>query len=202
MLWATTSPKCARPSMPDSCELCEAARMTEWFYEDDVCWIAECEQCYVPMVVWKTHDPSPPDDVRDALLQRLGDCRAGVVPIRRLLHRRQHALDTEPLPRPCAATRRVLRPRNASNHLAGAGQNLKTRTSRIARLVRLFTLLLPRAVGRGGSWLRRDQVGVTMGRRIGDSFGFVGGRLRRVVMNISHSVTSFATCLTRTCRNL
>ena len=35
-------------------------RLTEWFYEDDECWVAECESCCVPMVVWKAHDPSPP----------------------------------------------------------------------------------------------------------------------------------------------
>ncbi|MEY2965979.1 MAG: hypothetical protein RLY50_29, partial [Actinomycetota bacterium] len=38
------------------CELCEAARMTEWFFEDDEMWIAECESCGVPMVVWREHD--------------------------------------------------------------------------------------------------------------------------------------------------
>ena len=43
-----------------SCELCEAARLTEWFHEDDDCWIAECESCSVPMVVWKIHDADPP----------------------------------------------------------------------------------------------------------------------------------------------
>lgn len=59
--------------MADGCELCEAARMTEWFFEDDVCWIAECEQCYVPMVVWKQHDPYPADDVRARMLERLGE---------------------------------------------------------------------------------------------------------------------------------
>src|SRR3954464_14757813 len=67
----------AEPSMPEptsrqACELCEAARLTEWFYEDDVCWVAECEQCYVPMVVWKQHDPSPPEAVRLTLLEVLG----------------------------------------------------------------------------------------------------------------------------------
>lgn len=56
-----------------SCELCEAARLTEWFYEDDECWIAECEQCWVPMVVWKQHDPNPPEEVRVVLLNRLAD---------------------------------------------------------------------------------------------------------------------------------
>ena len=68
----TTLPQFAPPSMHESCELCEAARLTEWFYEDETCWIAECEQCYVPMVVWKQHDPSPPEAVREAMLEMLG----------------------------------------------------------------------------------------------------------------------------------
>ena len=32
----------------DDCDLCEAARITPWFHEDDICWIAECEICAVP----------------------------------------------------------------------------------------------------------------------------------------------------------
>jgi len=55
------------------CELCEAAHMTEWFHEDDECWIAECESCSVPMVVWKQHDNAPPDDVKARLHAKLGD---------------------------------------------------------------------------------------------------------------------------------
>lgn len=54
-----------------SCELCEAARVTEWFYEDDMCWVAECEACFVPMVVWKRHDPNPPEEVRVVLIAHL-----------------------------------------------------------------------------------------------------------------------------------
>ena len=42
------------------CELCEAARITAWHHEDDVCWVADCEICMVPMVVWKQHGPEPP----------------------------------------------------------------------------------------------------------------------------------------------
>jgi len=43
------------------CDLCEAARLTRWYHEDEVCWVADCEVCDVPMVVWKRHgtDPSP-----------------------------------------------------------------------------------------------------------------------------------------------
>jgi hypothetical protein len=55
----------------DHCDLCEAAQITPWFYEDEMCWIAECEICAVPMVVWKSHDPSPPDDVKVVLHARL-----------------------------------------------------------------------------------------------------------------------------------
>jgi len=58
------------------CELCAADRMTEWFYEDDLCWVAECESCGTPMVVWRSHDPSPPDDVKTMLWQRLAEATA------------------------------------------------------------------------------------------------------------------------------
>ena len=53
------------------CELCVADRVTEWFYEDDECWIAECEACYVPMVVWKRHDPNPSEEERVGMHARL-----------------------------------------------------------------------------------------------------------------------------------
>ena len=53
------------------CELCEAARLTPWYHEDDVCWIADCEICNVPMVVWRHHGTEPPeadlDHMRTAL---------------------------------------------------------------------------------------------------------------------------------------
>jgi hypothetical protein len=53
------------------CDLCEAARITPWFFEDDVCWVAECEFCSVPMVVWRVHDPAPPDAVKAHMLECL-----------------------------------------------------------------------------------------------------------------------------------
>jgi len=49
------------------CELCAADRVTDWFHEDDQCWVAECEACGTPMVVWKTHATDPPTDVREVL---------------------------------------------------------------------------------------------------------------------------------------
>ncbi len=44
-----------------SCPLCEAARITPWHYEDEICWIADCEVCNVPMVVWRHHGNTPPE---------------------------------------------------------------------------------------------------------------------------------------------
>lgn len=56
------------PHEPDSCDLCEAARITPWYHSDDVCWIAECEICAVPMVVWRFHGTQPPDAHRAHML--------------------------------------------------------------------------------------------------------------------------------------
>jgi hypothetical protein len=55
------------------CELCQAAKMSEWFYEDDECWIAECESCSVPMVVWREHNAFPSEDVKARLHERLSE---------------------------------------------------------------------------------------------------------------------------------
>ena len=57
----------------NDCELCEATPFTEWFHSDDLCWIAECDSCSVPMVVWRTHDPTPPEEVRQMLHDRLSN---------------------------------------------------------------------------------------------------------------------------------
>ncbi len=58
--------------MSDRCDLCEAAVITTRYYEDEACWIADCEICLVPMVVWRRHDASPPADVKTRLHQTLG----------------------------------------------------------------------------------------------------------------------------------
>jgi hypothetical protein len=52
----------ADPGFDPSCDLCEAAHISPWHHEDDVCWIADCEICDVPMVVWKHHGPVPTDE--------------------------------------------------------------------------------------------------------------------------------------------
>jgi hypothetical protein len=64
-------------STDSTCELCEATPFTEWFHADDLCWIAECDACGVPMVVWRVHDPNPPEEVRRELHRRLGDVMSG-----------------------------------------------------------------------------------------------------------------------------
>lgn len=53
------------------CELCEAARLSAWFHEDAECWVAECESCAVPMVVWKSHAVDPPADAEHRMLEHL-----------------------------------------------------------------------------------------------------------------------------------
>jgi hypothetical protein len=53
------------------CDLCEAARMTQWYHEDDICWIADCEVCNIPMVVWRNHGTEPPAADADHMLREL-----------------------------------------------------------------------------------------------------------------------------------
>jgi hypothetical protein len=36
--------------------------MTAWYHEDAVCWVADCEVCDVPMVVWRRHGSTPSED--------------------------------------------------------------------------------------------------------------------------------------------
>lgn len=59
-------------SKAPGCDLCRAARLTPWFHEDDVCWIAECEICEVPMVVWRWHGTAPPESHVTQMRERLG----------------------------------------------------------------------------------------------------------------------------------
>ena len=58
-------------SLNSDCELCRGAAVTTRYYDDDECWIADCLICRVPMVVWRVHDPAPPDGVRACLIERL-----------------------------------------------------------------------------------------------------------------------------------
>ena len=60
----------------DGCDLCRAARITPWYYEDEICWIAECEICEVPMVVWRYHGTTPPDQDVAHMREHLTDVAA------------------------------------------------------------------------------------------------------------------------------
>ncbi len=88
-----------------SCELCEAARLTAWHFEDDTCWVADCEVCAVPMVVWKSHGDQPPEPEVEHMLARLGEVAdrvlgAGVWSVDRVMrqipdHFHAHARDPQ-----------------------------------------------------------------------------------------------------------
>jgi len=58
------------PSDPD-CELCQADRFTHWYAVTEDGWIADCEVCSVPMLVWWDHGPNAPADVRERLFAAL-----------------------------------------------------------------------------------------------------------------------------------
>jgi hypothetical protein len=69
-------------AMAGRCELCQAARITPWYYEDELCWIAECEICEVPMVVWRQHGTTPSADeleVMHARLREVADAHFGAI---------------------------------------------------------------------------------------------------------------------------
>ena len=56
--------------MSSACVLCEAERLTEWYFEDEACWVTDCIVCMTPMVVWRTHG-LPDDDTEASLLRHL-----------------------------------------------------------------------------------------------------------------------------------
>jgi hypothetical protein len=61
------------------CDLCRAKKITPWYHEDDVCWIAECDICETPMVVWRRHGTQPPAQARAHMLARLGEVATGLI---------------------------------------------------------------------------------------------------------------------------
>lgn len=63
------SPAKQQASAP--CELCEAKKLTAWHHEDEHCWIAQCEICDVPMVVWKQHGTSPDQETLSHMISTL-----------------------------------------------------------------------------------------------------------------------------------
>jgi hypothetical protein len=55
----------------DGCLLCAAERITHWYHEDDVCWVADCTICDTPMVVWRWHGVDPTDAERSHMMATL-----------------------------------------------------------------------------------------------------------------------------------
>ena len=46
--------------MKDKCPLCAPVeKRTNWYFEDNICWVADCESCGIPMVVLKRHETLP-----------------------------------------------------------------------------------------------------------------------------------------------
>ena len=47
--------------------------MTRWYSEDEICWVADCEVCDTPMVVWRQHGTEPSADDLEHMLARLSE---------------------------------------------------------------------------------------------------------------------------------
>jgi hypothetical protein len=62
----------------EGCELCEAARFTPWHHEDATCWVADCEACDLPMVVWNSHGTDPSAEDLEHMLQALSRAADGL----------------------------------------------------------------------------------------------------------------------------
>jgi hypothetical protein len=54
-----------------NCDLCAAAVVSTRYFSDEMCWIADCTICLVPMVVWREHDSQPPVAVKQQLRNAL-----------------------------------------------------------------------------------------------------------------------------------
>jgi hypothetical protein len=54
----------------EGCLLCDAERISDWHFEDEDCWVADCIVCATPMIVWRTHG-LPEARLEARLLSRL-----------------------------------------------------------------------------------------------------------------------------------
>jgi len=78
---SVTPPSSTGFTRATDCDLCRALKLTPWFWEDEICWIAECEICETPMVVWRFHGTTPPEAhvahmrerLREVATARLGE---------------------------------------------------------------------------------------------------------------------------------
>jgi hypothetical protein len=62
-----------------TCPLCRAERITRWYFESELCWIADCQICSTPMVVWRQHG-MPDEKTRAAMLEQLNAVAAQEYP--------------------------------------------------------------------------------------------------------------------------
>jgi len=53
------------------CDLCEAKKITKWYYESDLMWIADCKSCGIPMCVYKVHTQHVPIMDMDLMVTRV-----------------------------------------------------------------------------------------------------------------------------------
>src|SRR5437588_4733090 len=62
--------RCEALTEANVCQLCDADRVTDWHFEDEECWVADCIVCGTPMIVWRIHG-LPSEDLEQVLLARL-----------------------------------------------------------------------------------------------------------------------------------
>ncbi len=91
-------------SSTDDCLLCDAEQVTEWFHDDEECWVAECMVCRTPMIVWRTHG-LPEAEVEATLLSHLERIATERYGNGRLLDRSGASADPGPLARARATGR-------------------------------------------------------------------------------------------------
>ncbi len=55
------------------CPLCQAFKLTPWYFEDELIWVADCQTCCSPMVVARLHlsDEEAPDSLKNYMLKKL-----------------------------------------------------------------------------------------------------------------------------------
>jgi len=69
------------PERKIRCPLCWARRKTHRYFEDELCWIADCEKCKVPMIILKRHSMRITEAEYDHLtenLSRVADSALGI----------------------------------------------------------------------------------------------------------------------------
>jgi len=83
---------------PDACLLCSAERVTEWHFEDEECWVADCMVCATPMIVLRAHELLDPagearmlEHLEEIATARYGDQGYWIDPERRRIPDHWHA---------------------------------------------------------------------------------------------------------------